>query len=114
MSETIACANGRADLFDEATVLFRALHRLRNDLTALAERAGEPGERLRTATCSRFTTVLGPGSDGYHENHIHMDLAERTRGYRMCQWDVLEPSVLVNVPLPVPRPTAQIEAEEEK
>jgi hypothetical protein len=41
-----------------------------------------------------------------------MDLAERSRGYRMCQWDVHEPPVLVNVPLPVPRPTAQIDAEE--
>lgn len=71
-------------------------------------------DRLRTATCSRFTTVLGPGSDGYHENHIHMDLAERTRGYRMCQWDVREPPVLVAVPLPQPRPTAQIEAEEKQ
>ena len=65
-------------------------------------------ERLRAATCGRFTTVLGPGSDGYHENHVHMDLAERTRGYRMCQWDVNEPPVLVSVPLPQPRPTAQI------
>ena len=71
-------------------------------------------ERMRTATCSRFTTVLGPGSDGYHENHIHMDLAERTRGYRMCQWDVHEPPVLVSVPLPQPRPTAQIEADEKQ
>src|SRR5262249_40277996 len=34
-------------------------------------------ERLRRSACSRFTTVLGPGSDGYHENHVHMDLAER-------------------------------------
>ena len=51
-------------------------------------------ERLRAATCGRFTTVLGPGSDGYHENHIHMDLAERTRGYRMCQWNVHEPPML--------------------
>ena len=57
-------------------------------------------ERMRTAACGRFMTVLGPGSDGYHENHIHVDLAERTRGYRMCQWDVREPPVLVSVPLP--------------
>jgi hypothetical protein len=26
---------------------------------------------LRRRTCARFATVLGPGSDGYHENHIH-------------------------------------------
>ena len=29
------------------------------------------------ATARRFMTVLGPGSDGYHEDHVHVDLAER-------------------------------------
>ena len=48
--------------------------------------------RLRDSACHRFTTVLGPGSDGYHEAHIHLDLIERRQGYRMCQWDVREPS----------------------
>ena len=48
-------------------------------------------EGLRTSACARFTTVLGPGSDSYHEEHIHLDLAERHGGYRLCQWDVREP-----------------------
>lgn len=61
-------------------------------------------ERVRLAACARFNTVLGPGSDGYHENRIHLDLAERSRGYKMCQWDVREPPVAVSVPLPQPRP----------
>lgn len=62
---------------------------------------------LRESACHRFTTVLGPGSDGYHEAHIHLDLAERRQGYRMCQWDVREPpatEVAARVPLPLPRP----------
>jgi hypothetical protein len=62
---------------------------------------------LRESACHRFTTVLGPGSDGYHEAHIHLDLAERRQGYRMCQWDVREPpiaEVAAGVPLPQPRP----------
>jgi len=46
-------------------------------------------ETIRKQTCDRFTTVLGPGSDGYHESHIHMDLAQRRGGYRLCQWSVL-------------------------
>ncbi len=46
---------------------------------------------LRESVCSRFPTVLGPGSDGYHEEHIHLDLAERNNNYRICQWDVREP-----------------------
>jgi hypothetical protein len=64
---------------------------------------------LRMSACERFTTVLGPGSDGHHEGHIHLDIAERRGGYRICQWDVREPPTpaeiaSVLVPLPVPRP----------
>jgi hypothetical protein len=60
-------------------------------------------ESLRQSACARFTTVLGPGSDGFHEEHVHVDLAERRGGYRICQWDVrdAEPA---SVPLPRPRP----------
>src|SRR5262249_31054080 len=32
---------------------------------------------MKAAACNRFTTVLGPGSDGYHEDHIHIDHIER-------------------------------------
>jgi len=59
-------------------------------------------ESLRKRTCERFTTVLGPGSDGFHEDHIHVDLAERRGGYRLCQWNVLAP--VDEIPLPRPRP----------
>jgi hypothetical protein len=65
-------------------------------------------ERARKSVCARFTTVLGPGSDGYHETHIHVDLAERRGGYRMCQWDVHDPApvaaIATTIPLPPPRP----------
>jgi hypothetical protein len=46
---------------------------------------------LRDSACHRFTTVLGPGADSYHNNHIHLDILERNRGARICQWDVREP-----------------------
>jgi hypothetical protein len=59
-------------------------------------------EAVRRSVCARFTTVLGPGSDGHHEAHIHMDLAERRGGYRLCQWNVLDPAD--EIPLPRPRP----------
>lgn len=68
-------------------------------------------ENLRASVCNRFTTVLGPGSDGYHEEHIHIDLAERRGGYRMCQWDVLDP--LPEVPMPKPRPDFETVAVEQ-
>jgi hypothetical protein len=66
-------------------------------------------ERLRKSACTRFNTVLGPGSDGYHENHVHVDLAERGGGFRMCQWEMREPGdepVAGAVPLPLPRPAS--------
>ena len=62
-------------------------------------------EEMRTTACARFMTVLGPGSDGYHEEHIHVDLAERhNSGYRICHWEMREPAPGVDVPLPRPRP----------
>ena len=67
-------------------------------------------EFTRKSACGRFTTVLGPGSDGYHEDHIHVDLRQRARGYRLCQWHVRDPeppaesAVASQVPLPPPRP----------
>jgi hypothetical protein len=64
-------------------------------------------ETLKKSACARFMTVLGPGSDPYHSNHVHVDLQERRSGYRMCQWDVRDPApaqVADAVPLPRPRP----------
>ncbi len=48
-------------------------------------RAEVLGDIRRTA-CARFATVLGPGSDGYHESHMHVDLAPRRNGLKLCQW----------------------------
>ncbi len=48
-------------------------------------------ETIKASVCARFATVLGPGSDGYHEEHIHLDLAERRNNYKLCQWDVRTP-----------------------
>jgi hypothetical protein len=66
-------------------------------------------ERMRRDACQRFSTVLGPRSDGYHEDHVHVDLQERPRGrFAMCQWQVLDPPAEADdsekVPLPPPRP----------
>ena len=48
-------------------------------------------ESVLHSVCTRFTTVLGPGSDGYHEDHIHLDLMERHNNYKICQWNVWDP-----------------------
>jgi hypothetical protein len=42
---------------------------------------------MRTAACGWFTTVLGPGSDSFHANNMHLDIeAHGSSGsYRICQ-----------------------------
>ncbi|HET7714738.1 MAG TPA: extensin family protein [Bauldia sp.] len=37
---------------------------------------------VRKAGCGPFTTVLGPGSDAYHSDHFHFDLAKRGQSGR--------------------------------
>ena len=89
-------------------------------------------EALRASACARFSTVLGPGSDGNHEVHIHLDLAERRGDYKTCEWQVHEPakqadqqlSAATNtadaakpdetIPLPRPRPMANADTQPRK
>lgn len=40
---------------------------------------------VRAGACAYFTTVLGPGSDGSHQDHFHFDRAYRKSGYRLCE-----------------------------
>ena len=61
-------------------------------------------ETVLHSVCSRFATVLGPGSDWYHEDHIHLDLMERRNNYRICQWNVWDPLPQVAPLLPAERP----------
>jgi hypothetical protein len=61
-------------------------------------------ENVLHSACTRFPTVLGPGSDWYHEDHIHLDLMERRNNYRICQWNVYDPLPQVAPLLPAERP----------
>jgi hypothetical protein len=102
--------HGRANALD-----IRAL-RLKNGRAAQPTDVAIPRDfrlAMKTSACARFTTVLGPGSDGYHEDHIHVDLMERRSGYRICQWDLHDApseddyalqSATTAIPLPRPRP----------
>ena len=53
------------------------------------EREGTPAESfqraVRYAACLNFSTVLGPGSDEAHKDHLHLDIAERGGDFRLCQ-----------------------------
>jgi hypothetical protein len=61
-------------------------------------------ESVLHSACARFSTVLGPGSDGYHEDHIHLDLMERHNNYKICQWNVWDPLPQIAPLLPLERP----------
>ncbi|UGY01335.1 extensin family protein [Bradyrhizobium quebecense] len=61
-------------------------------------------ETVLHSVCGRFSTVLGPGSDWYHEDHVHLDLTERRNNYRICQWNVYDPLPRVAPLLPAERP----------
>lgn len=40
---------------------------------------------IHAAGCGPFTTTLGPGSDGYHEDHFHYDVERRRNGGAYCR-----------------------------
>lgn len=49
------------------------------DMTEAFQRA------ITGAACLHFTTVLSPGSNAAHENHLHLDIKARKSGWRLCQ-----------------------------
>jgi hypothetical protein len=93
--------HGRANALD-----IRALKFANGQSLSLTDRgvAREQREAVLHSVCARFTTVLGPGSDWYHEDHIHLDLAERRGGYRICQWNVYDAMPATAPLLPAERP----------
>jgi hypothetical protein len=57
----------------------------------------EPGEPdgnnafralMKKTACIRFMTVLGPGADIFHAEHLHVDLEARHSGAHLCQWNL--------------------------
>ncbi|MGE3831226.1 MAG: extensin family protein [Parvibaculaceae bacterium] len=40
---------------------------------------------VREEACGMFKTVLGPGSDSHHKDHLHLDLATRKSGRAYCK-----------------------------
>jgi hypothetical protein len=93
--------HGRANAID-----VRALKLANGQSISLTDRTvpRELRETVLHSVCARFSTVLGPGADGYHEDHIHLDLMERHNNYKICQWNVWEPLPQTAPLLPAPRP----------
>lgn len=40
---------------------------------------------FNAVACLYFTTVLSPGSDPTHQDHMHLDVIERKSGFRYCR-----------------------------
>lgn len=40
---------------------------------------------VEEGACAAFATVLAPGSNAYHEDHMHLDLMRRPSGRLICQ-----------------------------
>jgi hypothetical protein len=93
--------HGRANALD-----VRALKLVNGQLISLTDRTvpREVRESVLHSVCARFATVLGPGSDWYHEDHIHLDLMERRNKYKLCQWSVWDPLPLIAPLMPAARP----------
>ncbi|MBY0380483.1 MAG: extensin family protein [Xanthobacteraceae bacterium] len=93
--------HGKANALD-----VRSLNLANGTKLSLTDRrlSREVREKILGSVCERFSTVLGPASDWYHEDHIHLDLAERRNNYKICQWDVEDPMPQVAPLMPDERP----------
>jgi hypothetical protein len=93
--------HGRANALD-----VRAVRLANGQSISLTDRTVSRGlrESVLHSVCARFSTVLGPGSDWYHEDHIHLDLMERHNNYKICQWNVWDPLPPIAPLLPAERP----------
>lgn len=93
--------HGRANALD-----VRALILANDQSIPLTDRtvARETRENLRHSVCTRFSTVLGRARMGYHEDHIHLDLMERHKNYKICQWSVWDPLPQIAPLMPIEWP----------
>ena len=62
---------------------------------------GSPEEQgflhdVQGSACNEFTTVLAPGANHYHYNHIHVDLMRRASGRRICQPGAVDGEVVAS------------------
>lgn len=67
--------HGRGKAVDVAGVVFSD-----GSLITVADDYGAKLRRAHKAACGIFGTTLGPGSDGYHEDHLHFDTASYRNG----------------------------------
>jgi hypothetical protein len=79
--------HARGNAIDVASFEFADRRRLTVGEPDLAGSLAVAMKGLRTSACGYFTTVLGPGSNEAHKDHLHFDsgLHGRTDNYRICE-----------------------------
>jgi hypothetical protein len=85
-------ASGRLSAHAEGLAIDVASFELANGLTLRIKQevntSPDPALAvLRTAACGWFTTILGPGTDEAHQDHLHLDIQQHGSSdrYRICQ-----------------------------
>jgi hypothetical protein len=85
-------ATGKLSAHAEGLAIDIASFELANGSTLRIKPEGETPPNpalaaLRTAACGWFTTILGPGSDTAHSDHLHVDVQQHGSSdrYRICQ-----------------------------
>lgn len=48
-------------------------------------------DAVRATACLEFSTVLGPGSNAAHDDHLHLDIKARSTGWRLCEQGGITP-----------------------
>ncbi|WMS42539.1 extensin family protein [Acuticoccus sp. MNP-M23] len=86
--------NGRSNRLSEHAVAnaidISAVTFASGETVPVSLRRGNSPERkfqaeIRKGACPIFTTVIGPGTNAAHADHLHLDRAYRRGGYRMCR-----------------------------
>jgi hypothetical protein len=85
-------ASGKLSAHAEGLAIDMAGFELENGSILPVKLGGDPKATLvvdavRKAGCGWFTTVLGPGSDASHADHLHVDIIKHGSSdrYKICQ-----------------------------
>jgi hypothetical protein len=62
---------------------------------------------VQGSACDQFTTVLAPGSNQFHYDHIHVDLMRRPSGRRICNPGAVDGDVVASLARKNPRYASQ-------
>ncbi len=84
-SENGISEHGRGSAVDVAAVTLKGGRRIVVEPKAPGTDEDRFLAGIRRAACGPFKTVLGPGTDADHADHLHLDIAARNNGSLYCR-----------------------------